>query len=159
MTMLMQALQAELLVAIKNKLLKSPKVSLEEFLQSLPDQERKVMLGFKIEEIFDLSVLKKETKAEEKRSTPSVAVNKDEYAEKVLSFLKEGGVGESGRGYKTSEISEACGGDDDSTRKTLAVLADDKKTFSTGKTRKMRWVHWDNKKAAETAFAKQEQSS
>lgn len=152
-------LKTDLLSAIKTKLIKQSKNTLRAFIDSLPKQEQDLFLEYKVEELFDLSVLQKETKAEEKKSTPSVAVNKDEYVEKVTQFLKEGGVGESGRGYKTSEISEACGGDDDTTRKTLSTLAEEKKVFSTGKTRKMRWVHWDNKKAAEVAFAKQEQNS
>lgn len=153
------ALKVDLLVAIKTKLIKKSKCSLDEFISSLSDQERKLFLDYKVEELFDLSVLQKETKSEEKKSVASVAVNKDDFAGKVHQFLKEAGVGESLRGYSTNEIAEACGADADITRKTLSALADEKKVFSTGKTRKMRWVHWDNKKAAETAFAKQEQNN
>lgn len=141
MSFLKEAFRGEILAKIKTKLLKQKKLSLGDFLQKLEQDERDLFIQFQLEELFDFSVLEKETKAEEKKTDNKALISDEsEYKTKILSFLKKSGLGESGRGFSTSEVVESCGGDNATARTILNILVQEKVVDSTGKTRNLRWV-------------------
>jgi hypothetical protein len=158
MSFLKEAFRGEILAKIKTKLLKQKKLSLGDFLQKLEQDEKDLFMGFQLEELFDFSALEKEAKAEEKK-TESKALVTDEgaYKGKILSFLKEGGlgIGEKDRGFSTSEIVEVCGGDNAMARKTLNLLQEEKLVDSTGKTKSLRWVIKELHKQAQERYLKE----
>lgn len=155
MSLLKEALKAEILLKLKTKLVKNKKSSFGDFLDKLDLDEKEILLGFKLEELFDFSSLEKETKVEEEKiESKSLIGDETAYKGKILQFLKESGLGESGRGFLTSEIVEKCGGDNATARTALATLQTEKLIGSTGKTRSLRWIVKELYKQANDKFLK-----
>lgn len=156
MSIFQQTAKAQLLLSLQTKILAASEMTLGEFLQKgLPDNEKNLLLGFKIGEIFPQPEVEvKEEKKDVKTHIPTEA--EGEYKEKVLKFLKDSGLGDSLRGFKTEDIVSACAGDTNVARKVLGELQKDRLVYSTGKTRGLRWVAKEFEKKAEANWLKEQ---
>ena len=164
MQLFQQAAKAQILVTLKDKIFAAAKLkedkqpTLGEFLSSgLSEEEKNLLLGFKIGQIFSEQQPVETKKEEKKTERTHVPVGSEaDYKAKVLKFLKGGGLGESLCGFKTGEIVAECGGDTTVARKVLEQLHKDKEVDSNGNTQGKRWVAKEYaKKANENWLAKQ----
>lgn len=157
MTIVFQQLaKLQILESLQSKISAASETTLGDFLQKgLTDEERNLLLAFTIGEIFpNQEVEKKEEKKDVKTHIPPEG--KGEYKTMVLKFLKEGGLGESLRGFDTKEVVAACKGDTTVARETLNVLEKERLAYSTGNTRGKRWVAKEFEKKAEANWQKEQ---
>lgn len=116
-------------------------LTFEEVFEKLKTESKfEWLIKLKIKDIFkykDLKVIKKEH-----------VEDIEEYEKKVIKFLEDNGVGESGRGFSTTEILNDIGGNQNTLRNLLNVLFENNTVFSTGETQGKKWVLGKFKKLA-----------
>lgn len=110
------------------------------------DQKFDWLLDLKINDIFKYKEIKKIRK--------EFVEDLEEYQKTILKFLEDNGIGESGRGFSTSEILDKIGGNANSLRNILNELLDKNIVFSTGETQGKKWIIVKYKKQAYNRYNK-----
>jgi hypothetical protein len=80
--------------------------------------------------------------------------DEDDYKEKVLKVIQDIDMKVNKLGILSNDIKEQIGGNGQTLRKVLAALKEEKKVWSTGKTKGMKWVLYKYKDKVEAEFTK-----
>jgi putative ubiquitin-RnfH superfamily antitoxin RatB of RatAB toxin-antitoxin module len=119
----------------------------EEFLHTL--EEKSLLEDFLKLKVSDVIKLKQMAAVADEE-----VEDEAEYKEKVLKVIQDIDMKVNKLGILSNDIKEQIGGNGQVLRKVLAVLKEEKKVWSTGKTKGMKWVLYKHKDKVEAEFNK-----
>lgn len=119
----------------------------EEFLHSL--EEKSLLEDFLKLKVSDVIKLKQMSAVADEE-----VEDEADYKVKVLKVIQDIDMKVNKLGILSNDIKEQIGGNGQVLRKVLAVLKEEKKVWSTGKTKGMKWVLYKHKDKVEAEFNK-----
>lgn len=119
----------------------------EEFLHSL--KEKSLLEDFLKLKVSDVIKLKQMSAVADEE-----VEDEADYKVKVLKVIQDIDMKVNKLGILSNDIKEQIGGNGQVLRKVLAVLKEEKKVWSTGKTKGMKWVLYKHKDKVEAEFNK-----
>lgn len=119
----------------------------EEFLHAL--EEKSLLEDFLKLKVSDVIKLKQMSAVADEE-----VEDEADYKVKVLKVIQDIDMKVNKLGILSNDIKEQIGGNGQVLRKVLAVLKEEKKVWSTGKTKGMKWVLYKHKDKVEAEFNK-----
>lgn len=119
----------------------------EEFLHTL--EEKSLLEDFLKLKVSDVIKLKQMSAVADEE-----VEDEADYKVKVLKVIQDIDMKVNKLGILSNDIKEQIGGNGQVLRKVLAVLKEEKKVWSTGKTKGMKWVLYKHKDKVEAEFNK-----